>query len=996
MIGKTISHYKVIEKLGGGGMGVVYKAQDLKLDRFVALKFLPPHLTSSDEEKQRFIHEAKAASALQHSNICTIHDIDETDDGRMFICMDYYEGETLKKKIESGPHNINKAIDIAIQIARGLEAAHEANEIHRDIKPANIMITAKGEVKIVDFGLAKLAGQTRLTMEGTTLGTVGYMSPEQTRGDNVDQRTDIWSLGVVFYEMISGQRPFKGDYDQAVMYSIVNEPAEPLTALRTAVPMELERIVIKALSKKPEERYPNAADLIVDLKKVKNDFEKSEKPTLPKIIHQKPLRKKLYKFLIPSALLILIISAYIFLKPIIFEEFVMGEPQPVVVISFKNQTGDASYDYLQQAIPNLLITSLEQSKYLQVIPWERVYDLLKQMGKGDVDLIDEEIGYEICRMEGVEAIVLGSYVKAGEIFATDVKVLDVQSKQLLKSASAKGEGVGSILQSQIDDLSQQISEHLVFSETTVRGTALRISDITTASMEAYHYFIKGRDLYEKMYYDDARRALQQTIQIDSTFALAYLYLAWAHGQLSNEELRDECYEKAKMYAYKAGEKDRLYIDAHYAAQIEKNPQKRLAILEEMAKKYPKEKRVFYRLGLYYDNLKQYDKAIAAYEKALHLDPQFGPALNMMAYVHGDIGEFEKADEYLKRYAAVLPGDANPFDSIGELYIRIGRLNKAINKYKEALEVRPDFGSEWRIAYTYALQEDYKSALLWIDNFMENITQQGYRGRGYWWNALYHHLSRNHSQVFNNLDKSEEGAFRLKSEFGVVMTDLLRAWILLDQGEPVQSQKYYEKYYTYRSLNSPQYLANYKTDRAFYMGLNYLKRSLPDSARLALHEIKTIYPNLTPLGKERHDYKKQYLYMRILLEEDSLTQAENIYRTLKPLDTPFGFTWNYMVYNFPFSQDNLAQAYVKHGKTDKAIELYKRLIEINPKKRGWRLINPIYHYRLAKLYEEVKNLGKAIQEYKKFIEICGGIGDDSDELSDARNRLIILEKNIVLN
>ena len=265
-IGRTISHYQVLEKLGEGGMGVVYKAQDLKLDRFVALKFLPPHLTTSDDEKQRFIHEAKAASSLDHNNICAIHEIDETEDGQLFISMAYYDGESLKKKIEGDRLlPIEEILDITIQIAQGLTIAHESKIIHRDLKPANIMITDRGEVKIVDFGLAKLAGQTKLTKEGTTLGTIAYMSPEQTRGDPVDHHSDIWSLGVILYEMITGQLPFKGDYDQAVIYGIANEQPEPITGLRTGAPLELERIINRCISKNPQDRYQHADDLLAEV-----------------------------------------------------------------------------------------------------------------------------------------------------------------------------------------------------------------------------------------------------------------------------------------------------------------------------------------------------------------------------------------------------------------------------------------------------------------------------------------------------------------------------------------------------------------------------------------------------------------------------------------------------------------------------------------------------------------------------------------------------------
>jgi len=267
MIGKTISHYKILEKLGEGGMGVVYKAEDLKLKRTVALKFLPPELTRDPEAKERFIQEAQAASALDHPNICVIHEIDETEDGQMFICMAYYEGETLKKKLASGQLPVDSVIDIAIQIAQGLVKAHEHGIIHRDIKPGNIMITKDDIVKILDFGLAKLVGQVGLTKTGTTVGTIAYMSPEQARGEEVDHRTDIWSLGVVLYEMISGKLPFRGEYEQAIMYSIINEEPEPLKDTEPAVPLELQQIISRALKKDPESRYSSATGMLKDLEK---------------------------------------------------------------------------------------------------------------------------------------------------------------------------------------------------------------------------------------------------------------------------------------------------------------------------------------------------------------------------------------------------------------------------------------------------------------------------------------------------------------------------------------------------------------------------------------------------------------------------------------------------------------------------------------------------------------------------------------------------------
>ena len=283
MIGKTISHYKILEKLGGGGMGVVYKAKDTKLDRTVALKFLPPHLHLDEEAEKRFISEAKAASSFDHPNICTIYDISKTDDDQLFIAMACYEGETLKKKLENGPFKIEDVIDYYIQIAKGLERAHEAGITHRDIKPANIMITNRNEVKILDFGLAKSLNDPGVTKIGSTVGTASYMSPEQAKGTEINHQSDIWSLGVVMYQMITGRAPFEGDYEQAVIYAIINEEPIPISESSENCPQHLIEIVNKCLKKDPSDRYQTTAELLDDLKILAIDPDSDSITTVPNI-----------------------------------------------------------------------------------------------------------------------------------------------------------------------------------------------------------------------------------------------------------------------------------------------------------------------------------------------------------------------------------------------------------------------------------------------------------------------------------------------------------------------------------------------------------------------------------------------------------------------------------------------------------------------------------------------------------------------------------------
>ncbi|RMD63101.1 serine/threonine protein kinase, partial [Candidatus Parcubacteria bacterium] len=326
MIGKIISHYKILEKLGEGGMGLVYKARDTKLDRFVALKFLPPYLRQDEENKKRFIQEAKAASALDHPNICTIYQISETEDGQIFIAMACYEGQSLRDRIEKGSLPIDEVLEIAIQIAAGLAKAHSKNIFHRDIKPANVIITNDEVVKIVDFGLAKLSGKTQFTKAGTTLGTVAYMSPEQTRGIAVDHRTDIWALGAVIYEMLTGRQPFAGDYEQAVIYSIMNEEPEPPTAQRTGVPKELERIVLKALAKEPDKRYRSVQEMLAELL----GFAKNGRSRRWRWRWRRPGKRN------GLAILIIILLLAIAIPTFLSRPKVTAEPGRVLVCTFEN------------------------------------------------------------------------------------------------------------------------------------------------------------------------------------------------------------------------------------------------------------------------------------------------------------------------------------------------------------------------------------------------------------------------------------------------------------------------------------------------------------------------------------------------------------------------------------------------------------------------------------------------------------------------------------
>lgn len=990
MIGKIISHYKILEKLGEGGMGVVYKARDIKLDRFVALKFLPTHLTKEESDLKRFLQEAKAAAALNHPNVCTIYEIHDEGENP-FIVMEYVEGKTLRQNTKEKRQKIKNVIGYTIQIAEALKVAHSKGIIHRDIKSENIMVTETGQVKVMDFGLARMHGSVKLTKTGYTTGTTAYMSPEQFEGKRVDHRTDIWSLGVVLYEMITGQLPFKGEYEQSVMYSIMNENPEPITLLRTEVSEGLQRIVEQALKKNPDDRYQCGDEIIADLKTYSKESETSAGILSSPIVHKLTRHTLIRRCAFAALIVVFVLLGYLLIRPLLFQEVWVGEPRPILVISFENQTGDKTYDYLKTAIPNLLITSLEQSKYLQVITWERMYDLLRQIGRKNVEIIDRDLGFELCLRDGVDVIVTGSFIKAENMFATDVKVLDVKSKKLLKSVSAQGRGVESILKKQIDELSKEISRSMGISEQRIEVSQKPIIDVTTTSFDAYNLFLKGREHFEKLYYDDARQLLEQAVELDSSFAEAYLYLSWIYNDRWNFKQRDAMYEKAKSLSEKAPEKAQLYIEAFNANFIENNLDKLFRILLTMEQKYPREKRIYYSMGNYYMKKGLYGEAITEFKKALKLDPDYGYVINQIAYCYSHMSDFENAILYFTQYASLSPGDANPHDSMGDLYLKMSKLEKAIDEYNRALELKPDFGSEWKIAYIFALKRKYTESLKWMDQFIVRTPHPVSKAVGYIWRGFYDFWTGNFQKALKDLDSAEELSRAVNSDLWEAWTDWMRAWIYLEQHNYKLSRKSFLNWLNIMVENFPSSSAFFRALYSVHSGYLYLQQGQIDSLKSTLSIVNTLMVELSPESRNRIFFRYQLLQAEVFLQEDDADMALSVLEKTPWLGIlPNMLHWYVLPYNAPFLKDVLARVYLSKGEIDNAIEEYNRLIIFDGSCKDHLLSHPKYNYRLAKLYQDKGLSEKAIEQYRKFLEFWKEADDDLPELVDARLQLTRLE------
>jgi non-specific serine/threonine protein kinase len=692
MIGKTVSHYQIIEELGCGGMGVVYKAQDTKLDRFVALKFLPVHLGKSKEEKERFIHEAKAASALQHNNLCTIHEIDETEDGQMFICLDYYEGNTLDQKIKEGPLPLNEVLDITIQMAYGLDKAHKKEIVHRDIKPGNILITNDHVVKILDFGLAKLSGYTQLTKTETTLGTVSYMSPEQAKGQKVDHRSDIWSLGIVLYEMITGKRPFKGDYDQAVIYSIINEEPEPLTGLRTGVPLELERIVKKALIKNPNERYQHVDEMLVDLKRIGKELESGTTEQITDKTSPSS-NKKIYMIGAMSGLFLVLLLVFYF---IFFEKSPDVEKKSIAVLPFENLSKNENNDYFSDGITEDVIAQLSKIRDLKVI--SRTSVMLYKERKKSLRVIGEELG--------VATVLEGSVRRVDNRVRIVSQLIDAKTDDHLWTETYDRD-IEDIFAIQ-SDVAQKIASAL--KATLTPEEKKYINQKPTDNLEAYDYFIQAKLLYDQYFADYSRDVLQESInmyekaiELDPQFALAYALLAYAQIEMwqdFNETVEEEYLESIKNAIEKAKSIDPDLAEIHlalgrYYTFGEEDVKRALKHLHLALEKQPNNSDIYFDIGNIQRFNVKWQESNINFEKALELNPRDIETLNILAvnYIMGRIN-WSEAERLLNRSLVIAPEGIFARFLKAFLYFNSeGNINKA-REILDNLSVTEDFAHKW--------------------------------------------------------------------------------------------------------------------------------------------------------------------------------------------------------------------------------------------------------------------------------------------------------------
>jgi serine/threonine protein kinase/tetratricopeptide (TPR) repeat protein len=989
MIGRTLSHYRILDEVSRGGMGVVYRALDVKLHREVALKILPPELVSDLERRRRFVQEAQAAAALEHPNIAVIHEIDEAD-GVTFIAMELVRGEKLRDLLERERLPLTRALDLAGEVAEGLARAHDRGVVHRDLKPANVMLTEDGHAKVIDFGLAKLVepppgasqGPTlaqRETEPGVVMGTVAYMSPEQARGGKVDHRSDIFSLGILLYEMLAGRLPFQRASGIETLSAILTEPTPrlpaPAAGVSDALLADLQWILDKCLAKEPAERYQGMRDVAVDLRGARRRLDSGSAVTPSPA--SRPSRRSWLPWAAALGALLLLSGVLLYLsRPSeVHVPSTSGRPS-VAVLFFENVTGDPSLDWLHTGLTEMLVTDLSQSPHVEVLATERLYQILQELNRLDERVTSMEVMQEVATRAGVETLVLGSFMKAGENIRINIRVQEARSGKILATEKVEGVGESSVF-SMVDDLSQRVRTRFDVPAATSAELDRGLKDVTTSSVEAYRYYAEGINLHMRFQQEEAGALFEKAIEVDPGFAMALTKLSVIHNNMGHDREAEEYARRALEHLDRLSARERYYIEGNYYYRRRETYDRAIAAYRKAVELYPDHTSARNNLALLYLDFERYEEAIGEGEKLIRAGYEFPGVYNIVAMAHSARGDLEKGHQVLEAFVGRYPENWAGHTDLAWHLLRWGKLDESMAAFEKADSMRPGHFVILMGMWTARALSERWDAAADVAERMLHSSDPFVKRLGWSLQAV--------DELYRGRSRETLSALRAAAEVGEpgpirAQANSLAAYVLLETGRPAEALE------QARIARRDGEGDIGEWDGLFDTALAQARLGRWPEAEEAAQELRQKADSLpTQVVKRRYHQLLGDLALarrdaalatsELELAGDMLPQR-GFWRTAgSPDHAPIWFS--------------LGSAHLLAGRDDNAATYFRRIVESSTERVNWPIPYVRSLYFLGKIEEKRGEREKAREYYRRFVEFWNDGDLDRERVEEAKSRISLL-------
>jgi serine/threonine protein kinase/Flp pilus assembly protein TadD len=983
--GSTFANrYQIIEELGKGGMGKVYKALDKEIDGKVALKLIKPEVAADKNTIKRFRNELKMARDIAHKNVCRMYDLNK-EEGTYYITMEYVSGEDLKSFIRrAGPLSAGKTIFIAKQVCDGLAEAHHLSVVHRDLKPQNIMIDKEGNARIMDFGIARSVTGKGITGAGVMIGTPEYMSPEQVEGKEVDQRSDIYSLGVILYEMVTGRVPFEGETPLSIAVKHKTEAPKEPRELNSQIPDDLNRVILKCMEKGKEKRYQSAGEVRSELEKIEKGIPTTERV----VLKRKPITSReitvtfgLKKLLIPALIAVAVVIIGVILWQVLPKKetlpFPSGKPS-LAVVYFENNTGEDELDHWRKALCELLIADLTQSKYIQVVSSDKLIDILGDLNQLETRSFSARVLKEVAARGGATYILRGSYTKAGDNFRINAILQEARTMESIGSERIEGRGEESF-HSMVDELTRKVKEKFKLSvEQIASDIDEDVGKITTFSPEALKYYVEGRRYHAAREYVQSIEQMEKAVAIDPDFAMAYRSLAVSYGNRGLRPQNKKYKQKALSLLHRLSTRERYQIEADFYGFSEKTYDKAIEAYKKLLELYPDDPIANHNLAGLYSLAGEREKAIHHYEVTRKNNTAGVLGYGTLASQYQQKGLYDQAAEALEECINKFPDKARPHLDLAHHYQILGKFDLARAEIDKAFALEPSHflnlnyrGDNYFYTGDFALAEqDYRKLL---EEQEPGARYMGYLG------LIDLDLIKG---KIEDIKPRCQGVIDLSKPFGINWTisemHLLLAYSNLISGHPEstlihceQAWNYAEKAETYS-----------RQRRALHLrGLAFIQMNEIDKALKTADDLKKIIQeSLNP------QLIRYYLHLvgNIELKHGNFSQAIDAFKQALQ-KTPLQSSFRTMV------MDSLAFSYFQSGELDSAQEEYERISQLTTGRFQHGDIYAKSFYMLGKIYEQKGWKGKAIEHYQKFLNLWKDADPGIAEVEDAKKGLAGLKK-----